>query len=51
MIKNSISVVENENGYEKYYYGNANKIMMWQTVPGTTWKMQTAEKLVKDLLL
>lgn len=37
----SNKVIENESGYEKYYFGNANKIMMWKTVPGTSWKMQT----------
>ncbi|MBN1469938.1 MAG: methyl-accepting chemotaxis protein [Fusobacteriaceae bacterium] len=35
-------VIENDEGYEKYKYKGSNKIIIWKTVPGTTWKMQVA---------
>jgi len=37
----SKKVLNENSGFEKYYYKNANKIMKWQTIPGTTWKMET----------
>jgi len=36
----SKKVIETETGYERYNYKGSNKIMIWKTVPGTTWKMQ-----------